>query len=42
MLIRLIYVFMVRVFGRLLLLAHSDDAKDAEIRAPRTQLGVAM
>jgi putative transposase len=36
--IRLIYVFMVWVFGRLLLLARSEAAKDAEIlvlRHPR-------
>jgi len=33
---------MVRAFGWLALLAHSDAAKDAEIRAPRTQLEGAM
>jgi hypothetical protein len=33
---------MVRVFGWLALLARSDAAKDAEIRAPCTQLEVAM
>jgi hypothetical protein len=41
-LIRLVYLFTVRVFGWLALLASSDAAKAAEIRAPRTQLEVAM
>jgi hypothetical protein len=31
-----------RVFGWLVLLGRSQASKDAEIRAPRTQLGVAM
>ena len=31
MLIRLIYIFLVRVFGWLVLLVRSDAAKDAEI-----------
>jgi hypothetical protein len=33
---------MVRSFDWLALLARSDTSKDAEICAPRTQLGVAM
>jgi hypothetical protein len=41
-LIRLIYLSVVRVFGWLVLLAQSDAAKDAEICAPRTQLEGAM
>jgi hypothetical protein len=41
-LIRLIYLLTIRVFGWLVLMARSDAAKDAEIRAPRTQLEGAM
>ena len=40
MLIRLIYVFMARVFGWLVLLAHSDAAKDAEILVLRHEVAV--
>ena len=40
MLIRLIYLFMVRVFGWLLLLAHSDAAKDVEILTLRHEVTV--
>ena len=40
MLIRLVYVFMVRVFGWLALLASSDAAKDAEILVLRHEIAV--
>jgi putative transposase len=40
MLIRLIYVFMVRVFSWLVLLARSDAAKDAEILVLRHEAAV--
>jgi len=40
--LRLAYLAVLRVFGWLALLARSDRAKDAEIRAPRTQLEGAM
>ena len=39
---RFAYLTVLRVFGWLALLARSDRDKDAEICAPRTQLGVAM
>jgi hypothetical protein len=40
MLIHLIYLFMVRVFGWLVLLARNDAAKDAEILVLRHEIAV--